>query len=353
MKRLEFIDIARGIGMLSVIIGHHIIIAKSNHPFETLFCDFFWSFHMPMFFILSGYFFDIKKYTFKEQIIKDARHILLPSVATIFISFLCNLMLGHIPPEKMLIRTIGVFCLLVQPIGVWFLLSLFWGRIFCKIVFGCKNYQLGILILLALNVIALVIPFKIIQYFPFMIGRGLVSPAFILIGILCRKIRIFDKCSYAPLWTFIALLILVGAPKVVFDTSRCDYPLFMMNIITSTSITTSFLYVCYLMDIRNRKLPPPVVLHRLMTFRVVKSLFNCLMYGYHSIIILVCFIGRHSLAVLCYHAILISAVRLQNFIPIKSQFIVGMIVSTIITLLVYIQTMVIVYLSHNSQKNIN
>ena len=350
MKRLGFIDIARGIGMLSVIIGHNIIIAKSEQPFETLFCDFFWSFHMPMFFILSGYFLDINKYTIKEQLIKDARHILLPCVSTIFASFLCNFLLGQIAPEKMLLKTIGVFCLLVQPIGVWFLLSLFWGRLFCKIALGCKNYQIGILILLALNALALVVPFRYVQFIPFLVGRGLVSPAFILIGILCRKKRIFDKWSYATLWSFIALLILVGAPKVVFDTSRCEYPLFMMNIITSTSITISFLYVCYLLDIRNRDLHPHVVLHKLMTFRVVKSLFNCLMYGYHSIIKLVCFIGRHSLAVLCYHAFLISAVRLQNYIPVKSQFVVGVIVSTIITLLVYIQTMVIVYFNHNSQK---
>lgn len=244
--------------MLSVIIGHHIIISNSEQPFEILFCDFFWSFHMPMFFILSGYFYNIKKYTIREQFIKDARHILLPCVITIFASFIYNILLGHIAPEKMLQKTIGVFCLLVQPIGVWFLLSLFWGRLFCKLALLCKNYQLGISILLALNVLALVVPFKCIQYIPFLIGRGLVSPAFILIGILCKKYRIFDRFSYVPLWTFIAFLILAGAPKVHFDTSRCEYPLFMMNIITSTSITASFLYVCYLMNIRKNVTPPPV-----------------------------------------------------------------------------------------------
>ena len=55
---------------------------------------------------------------------------------------------------------------------------------------------------------------------------------------------------------------------------------------------------------------------------------------------------------LCYHAILISAVRLQNYIPVKSQFVVGVIVSAIITLLVYIQTMVKVYLNQNTKNKI-
>lgn len=69
-----------------------------------------------------------------------------------------------------------------------------------------------------------------------------------------------------------------------------------------------------------------------------------------SILDIVCFIGRHSLAALCYHAFLISAVKLQNYLPVKSQFMVGLIVSALITLLVYIQTLVMVYKKTNSKK---
>lgn len=46
VKRLRWVDFARGLAMLSVIIGHE----------KTGFLKFLiFSFHMPIFFLLSGY----------------------------------------------------------------------------------------------------------------------------------------------------------------------------------------------------------------------------------------------------------------------------------------------------------
>jgi len=52
VKRLEFIDIAKGIGILLVVMGHNDFGAVS--PF---FYKFIYAFHMPLFFFVSGMFF--------------------------------------------------------------------------------------------------------------------------------------------------------------------------------------------------------------------------------------------------------------------------------------------------------
>src|SRR5512144_3032083 len=51
-KRLEYIDIAKGIGILLVVMGHNDFSLVS--PF---FYKFIYAFHMPLFFFLSGMFF--------------------------------------------------------------------------------------------------------------------------------------------------------------------------------------------------------------------------------------------------------------------------------------------------------
>ena len=54
-KRIEYIDIAKGIGMILVVIGH--CINDKTFPGTWIY-----SFHMPLFFVLSGLCFSDKKY---------------------------------------------------------------------------------------------------------------------------------------------------------------------------------------------------------------------------------------------------------------------------------------------------
>ncbi len=48
-KRLDFIDIAKGIGIILVVTGHLLPVAAGLHVL-------IYSFHMPLFFFLSGFF---------------------------------------------------------------------------------------------------------------------------------------------------------------------------------------------------------------------------------------------------------------------------------------------------------
>lgn len=52
-KRIEALDVAKGIGIILVIIGH--LSSSYLH-------DWIYSFHMPLFFIISGICFKTEKY---------------------------------------------------------------------------------------------------------------------------------------------------------------------------------------------------------------------------------------------------------------------------------------------------
>lgn len=57
IKRLNFIDIAKGIGIILVVLGHCLAYECHNKLFMMIY-----SFHMPLFFFLSGFLFKSKDY---------------------------------------------------------------------------------------------------------------------------------------------------------------------------------------------------------------------------------------------------------------------------------------------------
>lgn len=70
MKRIEWIDTAKGIGILAVIMGHCI---RAPYPFAFA----AYIFHVPLFFILSGFLFSSDE-NFEAFFIKKVRWLLIP-----------------------------------------------------------------------------------------------------------------------------------------------------------------------------------------------------------------------------------------------------------------------------------
>lgn len=67
-KRVLFIEIAKGIGILLVVLGHAIIpqMRMDSAAFDGVF-DFIYSFHMPLFVALSGYLYEKNQKKYHEQ----------------------------------------------------------------------------------------------------------------------------------------------------------------------------------------------------------------------------------------------------------------------------------------------
>ncbi len=68
-KRVDWIDIAKGLGILLMIVGHTFL----NESFVR---KLVFSFHMPLFFILAGYTFRVKP--IREVVVSSAKRLLVP-----------------------------------------------------------------------------------------------------------------------------------------------------------------------------------------------------------------------------------------------------------------------------------
>jgi fucose 4-O-acetylase-like acetyltransferase len=83
-SRISWIDIARGIGITLMVYGHTSRgMVKAGMDFEgsAAIDTIIYSFHMPLFFALSGYF-------FKKSVVRGARNYVFTKVATILYPYL-------------------------------------------------------------------------------------------------------------------------------------------------------------------------------------------------------------------------------------------------------------------------
>lgn len=57
MTRIKWIDTAKALGMFLVFYGHYIeMFAKSGNTIASIQFQIIYSFHMPLFFMISGFF---------------------------------------------------------------------------------------------------------------------------------------------------------------------------------------------------------------------------------------------------------------------------------------------------------
>lgn len=96
-RRLNYLDVAKGIGIILVILGH---VDISNNPL----CNWIYSFHLPLFFIVSGMLLSYKKdwinLNFTKNMKKKAKQLLYPYFtfsALIALCSLINKLLLHSP----------------------------------------------------------------------------------------------------------------------------------------------------------------------------------------------------------------------------------------------------------------
>ena len=129
-KRTSWIDVAKSIGMILVVIGH------SNPPAFLL--RVIASFHMPLFFFLSGLVYSTKR-SFPKRIANDVRYILIPYIKTVLLLVLFHIINNLIGRSSYYDSLSSLFKAAlfgsgtgynnIKLIGeIWFLLALFWAK---------------------------------------------------------------------------------------------------------------------------------------------------------------------------------------------------------------------------------
>lgn len=122
-KRVDWIDIAKGIGIFFVVLGHCVVKTDLIHKF-------IFSFHMPLFFILSGYCFHAEKYSNLSEVLKNrGKALLLPFCKFWLLGLIVTLL---IPEWRNSLTVKGIltgwylgYPEAVHITSIWYLVSLF------------------------------------------------------------------------------------------------------------------------------------------------------------------------------------------------------------------------------------
>lgn len=124
--RLEYLDAAKGLGILLVILGH--IYAWNPNINRKILVTWIYSFHMPLFFIVSGMLIKYKNYcNIKEFIFSRIKHILVPYIVFSLCNALVRILLyGY--DESAFIRDVICTFILIG-VDTWFLQALFWQKL--------------------------------------------------------------------------------------------------------------------------------------------------------------------------------------------------------------------------------
>jgi len=207
-KRIGYIDIAKGIGIILMIIGH--MPLKNEYISNFIYC-----FHMPLFFIISGYLFTYKDN--KECLKNIVRKLLVPYIITciaIIVYKIFRLILeGNFVAIPNILQTWGLASLYgsgsMQPFGIryigaiWFLLALAFAT-YCMNNIYKSQYRYLWVILIAY------IGYKTSQYIwlPFSVQAGMVAIVFMYIGILAKEKDILNKRISINI--YIALIFIVA-----------------------------------------------------------------------------------------------------------------------------------------------
>ncbi len=226
--RYQYIDTARGIGLILLVLGH--IVTGNTRLFNWIY-----SFHMPLFFYLSGLCVKEERLTkLKPYFIQKLKQRILPYFSiTLFGIFICML----IPPYRHLIFEDGIllhmehiFLRMIPKnlyVGqVWFLASLFCAEIYfyCWYKLCYKNLLLqftGILCLIfaARYIWKIFIYIPVIEELPFQMDTAFMGAFCYILGFLTNKNQFLKKTKK---YTWLLLLPLLFL-NLFFGTYKNGY----------------------------------------------------------------------------------------------------------------------------------
>lgn len=280
-KRVGYVDLYRGIGIILMIMAHI--------GFGGVFDHYIHSFHMPMFFFVSGYFFKQNSaHKFFKQKIKT---LLLPYILyAIFIYLGWKALFRN--PEDSLIRTLLYMnSTKFVAAALWFLTALFVSNAVYWLIhtFAKRDIYISILVLL-IALCGNLIHFFYAEPCIFAFDAGFVGAGIMHIGYLCRNFR--DKATEKAMnlkWSeivfglaMLSCLIFVNGKVNMREGDYGIVPLFWINSIG----------MCVVLWNASRKIA-----------EMIRS--DYLRESINKLYLAVVGIGRRSMVYLCFNQLLI------------------------------------------------
>lgn len=237
-SRIAYIDYAKAIAIILMVLGH--CYWKDSVPYLS---SAIYSFHMPLFFIMSGYF--IKPLNIQKGLIKYARCYLWPYMVTCLVTLILIVIVdvingNDLQLQNWLLRSFfasgsdkGTELFASTPIvgPLWFLFALFWSALIYSYL---KNRFSGFDLLASVIFMFVLVQMSIAKIrLPFSVQAGFSSVLFLYVGDMLRRSNVIGSIFKERKFVFMALsfvwciCILCGSVSV----SHCVYGLGLISVI--------------------------------------------------------------------------------------------------------------------------
>ena len=252
--RLEYVDVAKGLAMICIVLGH----LGSSIINRVVF-----TFHVPIFYLISGYFISAEE-KLSSFIVKKLRTLIVPYYLTcgiiVVLGFLKGLVVSGIGTaladakywiyasiygagdsyqEPFFIAAIG---------AIWFLWALFWGSIFLKISLKMKPvFRLAFVIALFL----LGYFTRSWFWFPLSIQAGCCATLWVYIGYLFKRSKeirekLPPQCKYIALLFCIVVWVFFIIQFQTFWLVHCDIGRGVVDIFGSLCASYAVIWIARL-----------------------------------------------------------------------------------------------------------
>lgn len=253
-KRIEYIDVARALGMIAIIIGR---VGFSTWPVAV---RIMFSFHLPIFFIISGLL--ARKYPWRELIKKRLKSLIVPYLITSAVIIALVFVLRHTganfwgaPVHSTWSWVLSAlygsgynYEFGIQPIGaIWFLLAMFFASLFLNLIID-KKYRF------IYAGLAMLAAYMIAPHFwaPWSILSAIAGTFYMLIGVKMKEIGLNRLMKWPiVLGSFIVwLCVLLISIKTsdYFSIVRLSFSILPLDIVAAIAGSFCVLVVAKLIE---------------------------------------------------------------------------------------------------------
>lgn len=204
--RSKFIDCLRAIAIILVVIGHAMQFGSGMHCyiysdfFENIVFKIIYTFHMPLFMLVSGYLFrgSVMRNRLSYNVKSRFTTLLIPIMLWSIIPYAIRLMQGNDTGAWLVVRAYFTTCMG----NFWFLWAVFYCSFIVIVVNRCFNDSIIVYMLTAL--VMLVTPdLNRLHLYKFMYG-------YFIVGYMLRKGNILEKLRGIKKSAFEIITILAG-----------------------------------------------------------------------------------------------------------------------------------------------
>ena len=298
-KRIEYLDVAKGIAMLCVILAH--IPVPDIPAFVNRIC---FSFHMPVFFLLSGYLF--KKTDMNTFIVRKSKQLLLPYLYTSGFVILFSVCINWYSKDYSITTERNILEWLwagfygsgntfsepfwIKHIGaIWFFLAIFFALLLLNFCLHQKYSILWVIVFVLLGNYT-----KSVIWLPFSIQAALLSLGYVYIGYEIKRKNLLEKILskliiVAGLFCLWLVYIINDGGHLYLVQGYFEKGL-ILEILFSTAASLCLLWLSRLIS---------------MNTKYIKRFFS--------------FYGKNSLLILCIHLVELNTFRWNTLIDVLKE----------------------------------